>query len=82
MRHMARMIQIRDVPDRLHRELMRRARLRGQTLTVYIEQILEREASRPLCEEIFERIADRTAIDLRQPAADLIQEERRRARGK
>ena len=37
------MIQVRNVPDALHGELMRRARARGQTLTDYIQQILERE---------------------------------------
>jgi hypothetical protein len=44
MRHpspMAKMIQVRNVPDRLHRELVRRARLRGQTLTDYIQEILD-----------------------------------------
>jgi plasmid stability protein len=38
---MAKMIQVRNVPDRLHRELVRRARLRGQTLTDYIQEILD-----------------------------------------
>jgi plasmid stability protein len=37
---MAKMIQVRNVPARLHRELVRRARARGQTLTDYIQAIL------------------------------------------
>src|SRR5437762_11806157 len=60
MRHgprMPKMIQVRSVPDRLHRELVRRARKRGRTVTSYIQEILEREVSRPLAEEVFEQIA-------------------------
>ena len=33
--------------DRLHKELVRRARVRGQTLTDYLQEILEREVARP-----------------------------------
>ena len=53
------MIQVRNVPDRLHRELKSRARRRGQSLTAYIEEILEREVSRPDPEDIFARIEAR-----------------------
>ena len=73
---MSRMIQVRNVPDRLHRELTRRARVRGQTLTDYIQEILEREVSRPPAEEVFERVAGRSAVSLDRPAAALIREER------
>lgn len=70
------MIQVRNVPDALHGELMRRARARGQTLTDYIQQILEREVSRPQPEEVFERIRRSSPVDLGRPAAKLIREER------
>lgn len=70
------MIQVRNVPDRLHRELTRRARARGQTLTDYINGILERELSRPPVEEVFERVASRSSVSLDRPAAALIREER------
>jgi plasmid stability protein len=76
---MSKMIQVRNVPDRLHRELTRRAANRGQSLTDYVEEILEREVRRPSPEEVFERIRSRTPIDIGMPAADLIREERRRA---
>jgi plasmid stability protein len=61
---MAKMIQVRNVPDRLHRELKRRARLRGQSLTGYIEEILERELARPPREEVFERVRRSEPVDL------------------
>ena len=40
---MPKMIQVRNVPDELHQELVRRARARGQTLTDYIQALLERD---------------------------------------
>lgn len=74
---MGRMIQVRNVSDRLHRELTRRAKLAGLSLTDYIEQILEREIARPTSVEVFERIATREAVDLRTTAASLLRAERR-----
>jgi len=61
---MSKMIQVRNVSDRLHRELSRRARKRGQTLTSYIEEILERELSRPTPEEWKARVRSREAVDV------------------
>jgi antitoxin FitA len=61
---MAKMIQVRNVPDRLHRELKRRARSRGQTLTAYVEEILEREVSTPLPEELYARIRRRDPVEI------------------
>ena len=73
---MSKMIQVRNVPDRLHRELVKRARTRGETLTEYIERLLEREVARPVPQELYERINRRTRVDLGKPAAELIKEER------
>jgi plasmid stability protein len=73
---MSKMIQVRNVPDRLHRELVQRARARGQNLTDYIQEILEREVARPPASEVFERIARRGRVSLGRPAADLIKQER------
>lgn len=75
---MSKMIQVRNVPDRLHRELVRRAKARRLTLTDYIKEILEREVARPPTEEVFERIARRPPVRLGRRAADLIREERGR----
>lgn len=75
----AKMIQMRNVPDRLHRELVRRAARRGVTLAAYVKQILEREVARPAAEEVFERIASREPADIGRPVAKLIREERARS---
>jgi plasmid stability protein len=74
---MPKMIQVRNVPDRLHEELVRRARARGQTLTDYVQEILEREVARPDPEEVFRRILRRAPVELPVPVATLIREERR-----
>lgn len=73
---MPKMIQVRNVPDRLHAELMRRAKARGQTLTDYVEEILEREVARPPAAEVFARIARRRPVRLDTPAAEIIRRER------
>jgi len=73
---MPKMIQVRNVPDRLHRQLTRRAKARGQTLTDYIQELLEREMARPPAEEVFDRIEARSPVDLGRPAAALVHEER------
>lgn len=75
------MIQVRNVPEALHRELVRRARARGQTLTDYVQGILEREVARPLPEEVFERLSTREGVELGRTAAELLRAERDRREG-
>ena len=70
------MIQVRNVPDRLHRELVRRARLKSLTLTDYIQEVLEREVTKPPAEEVLRRIRRRQSVDLGTSAASLISEDR------
>jgi plasmid stability protein len=53
------MIQVRNVPPELHRELKRRARLAGKSLTAYIQGILENEVARPPAEEYWAHLAER-----------------------
>jgi plasmid stability protein len=74
---MSKMIQVRNVPDRMHRELVRRARARGQSLTDYVEEILRNELARPPAEEVFERIRTRAPVSMGRAAADLVRDERK-----
>ncbi|HLA92759.1 MAG TPA: toxin-antitoxin system HicB family antitoxin [Actinomycetota bacterium] len=53
------MIQVRNVPPELHRELKRRARLSGKSLTAYIQEILEREVEHLPAEEYWEQFRER-----------------------
>ena len=73
---MSKMIQVRNVTDRLHRELTKRAKARGQALTDYIQELLAREVARPPAVEVFDRIEARSRVKLVRRAAELIREER------
>jgi antitoxin FitA len=69
------MIQIRNVPEDLHRALKARAAQEGSTLSDYILAELPRLADRPTPEQVMQRIRHRTPV-AGPPAADLIRAER------
>ncbi len=73
---MGKMLQVRNVPDDLHAELVRRAERRGQSLTAFVQEILEREVARPPARAVHERIASREPVELESSAAEMIREER------
>jgi plasmid stability protein len=76
---MSRMVQIRNVPDALHRKLKSRAAESGQTLSDYLLAELERVASRPTREQMLARIRGRKRVTLTTPAAVVIRGERESA---
>lgn len=53
------MVQIRNMPDDLHRKLKARAAEQGLTLSDYLLRMAEREAGRPTIAELSERIRKR-----------------------
>jgi len=69
-------LQIRSVPDELHRTLKARAALAGMSLSEYVLAELRRSATRPTREEILARIAARPPVRLRRSAADAVRDER------
>ena len=73
---MSKMVQIRNVPDALHRKLKVRAATSGQTLSDYLLREMERLAERPTREEMLARIHRRSRVTLKTPAAAIIREER------
>jgi plasmid stability protein len=73
---MSKMLQVRNIPERLHRELHRRAKARGQALTEYVQDVLEREVARPPAEEVFDRIESRRPVNLDIRVAEIIRQER------
>lgn len=74
---MAKMVQVRNVPDALHRALKARAALSGMSLSDYILAELRRIAERPSRQELLERLRSRQAVeDLRPPAAEVVAAER------
>ena len=77
--HMSKMVQIRHVPDTLHRKLKVRAVEAGQTLSDYLLGELERLAARPTRDQMLARIHGRKRVTLKTPAAAVIREERESA---
>lgn len=49
-------VQVRNVPDEVHRVLVSRAKSAGQSLQQYLSDQLSQIASRPTVEEVFQRI--------------------------
>jgi antitoxin FitA len=50
--HMSKMIQIRNVPDDLHRDLKKRAALAGMSMSDYIKRELDRKSRKSTIKEI------------------------------
>ncbi|MBI4877670.1 MAG: hypothetical protein HY822_23815 [Acidobacteria bacterium] len=61
---MPRTIQIRNVPDTLHRELKARAAAQGMSLSDCLLRELRKTAAQPSLEEWFERVASREPVEL------------------
>ena len=76
---MPRMVQIRNVPDALHRKLKGRAADAGQTLSDYLLAELERVAERPTRDEMLSRLHRRRRVTLKTAASTVIREERESA---
>jgi len=75
---MSRMLQIRHVPDELHRRLKARAALEGLTLSDYLLREVRRAAERPALEELRARLARRSPVNPRVSPARAVRAERER----
>ena len=73
------MVQVRNVPDALHRKLKARAAMAGQSLSDYLLGELARVAAQPTREEILACLHGRTRVRLKTAAARVIREERESA---
>jgi antitoxin FitA len=73
---MSKMVQIRNVPEALHRKLKSRAANSGQTLSDFLLAELARLAARPTRDEMVARLHSRKRVTLKTPAAVVIREER------
>ena len=75
---MSRMIQIRNVPDEVHRKLKIRAIKEGVTLSELLAREARRLAEQPTLEEMRERLLSRPGFKPAVPPADMVREERDR----
>lgn len=75
---MPKMIQLRNVPDSLHRKLKARAALEGLSLSDYLLAELQRYANRPTLREVRERLSLRQPVRTSIPPTDAVREDRDR----
>jgi antitoxin FitA len=73
---MSKMIQVRNVPEELHRTLKVRAAERGMTLSDYVLSELEEIAGKPTLAEWVDRLRDRPGSDIGNLAVEIIREHR------
>ena len=70
------MIQIRNVPDAIHRKLKARAAMEGRSLSDYVLAELKKSVETPTRAEVLERIRSRRPVELVPSAAEMIRAER------
>jgi hypothetical protein len=75
--HMPKIIQLRHVPDALHRTLKARAAMAGMSLSDYVIAEIKEIAERPTLAELRDRLHKREPVPVRLDTARLVQEERK-----
>ena len=73
---MSTMIQIRNVPDALHRRLKARAALAGMSLSDYLLAEVRRVADQPTLAEMRARLESLSPTTPKPPPAEVIRAER------
>lgn len=73
---MSKMIQLRNVPDRLHRSLKARAAMAGMSLSDYLLAEIKEIAEKPTLNEFRERLGRREPVELDVDIVRMIREER------
>jgi plasmid stability protein len=73
---MPKMIQLRNVPDHLHRSLKSRAALAGMSLSDYLLREINEINERPTLAELRDRLHTRKAVVGSLDTARLVREER------
>ena len=71
---MSKMIQVRDVPEQVHRTLKARAAREGTSLSDLIKRELERVAERPSMAEWLERTQHVKPIRAKRSASQIVRE--------
>ena len=69
---MGKMIQIRNVPEKIHRTLKARAAQAGMSLSDYLLRDLRKIAERPTIDEIRERLSKLPAVHVTEDSVDII----------
>ena len=74
---MSKMIQLRNVPEKLHRKLKARAATEGRSLSEYLVSHIRELAERPTLLELQERLRHRESVQVDLSPADVLRQERK-----
>jgi plasmid stability protein len=74
--HMSKMIQLRNVPDAVHRQIKARAAMEGMSLSDFLGREVRKIAERPTLEQIRQRLAARPVQHLKLSPTRVVREER------
>lgn len=66
------LLQVRDVPESVHRTFKARAAAAGSSLSEYMRTILTKAATRPTPEELTARIRARGSVKRDEPSQDSV----------
>jgi plasmid stability protein len=69
-------IQIRNVPTELHRQLKARAARAGMSLSDYVLRGIQQTENQPTIEEMLARLESRSPVAISESTADLVRAER------
>lgn len=75
---MSRMIQIRHVPEEIHRRLKAQASLEGMTLSDYLLREVAKLSERPTAAQMQARLAQLSPVKTRASAVAMLRQERDR----
>ncbi|HWR14385.1 MAG TPA: hypothetical protein VN577_06130 [Terriglobales bacterium] len=73
---MPKMVQIRNMPDSVHRVAKARAAMAGMSLSDYLLKEIRRAMERPTMEEVLARLEKREPVSTAKAVADILREER------
>jgi hypothetical protein len=69
-------IQVKNVPQRMHSELRRRADQEGLTIRDYVLKLIEKDQRLPSKRDWLDRVAELEPVDVSQSAAEVVREGR------
>ena len=74
-----RMLQVRNVPETIHRALKARAAQAGMTLSDFVLAELSRTLERPTRQELMKRLSRRAPVVLPESVVSILHQERDRS---
>jgi plasmid stability protein len=73
---MSKMIQIRNVPEEIHKKLKVRATLAGKSLSDFLLEEVKHSLEKPKIEDLLERLHQRQKVNPKTSSAKMVRMER------